>query len=1383
MELVNIKYSGVGNTIENLSTADQSLITSNYINSQFGNTDDYLELYIYDEYNQLVLVDYDATDYYPYLSSNPKNNTFSNISLNPELDLKNRGFNRGVLNIQYNFYKTLFNSKQNLLYWIKEISISRTEIRLASQTISDLDIKNGFAQYQNYVSNKNYYPIFYLNFGNNQIVVANNVAYTEDEEGSYLVIKLYDPLPTEFDLKSQLWIIDKVAESVNFTVDIKVESDNLENLNELRGPNYNITLNSKNGQTTPYYNYDSLLTSPVTSSYQKLLSYYQDKSVAINVDYTDFKNFIHFSSATERVNNFVYKLQLIETYNAQQNNQNLISGGSQNIQYASSSINIAQQSINNIIEKFDPYEYFLYFDTSEYAWPKSTTTQPYQLYSVTSSEASNFLGSSEIVPTYSTQSILFSASYYDTTNKDLLRNSIPQYILDDDNNQPYITFIDMVGQHFDNIWLYYKDISNRYNNTNNPETGISLDVVADALKGFGVELYTNSNVSDNLYYTLFGINQDGSLLPPTGSEIINEYVTSSISTLPAQNIQKELYKRLYHNLPYLLKSKGTERSIKTLISCFGIPDDILTVKEFGGTPINSIDGIYDLDSSDYKIAITTGSSGVVTGSEELGTTLLSPYTSIQYYENSSRLNNTNIEVGFSPADIINNNITGSLGYFNIDQLIGNPNDQYSSSYTNLVSQSNDYFSTYNKPSSIWEYIRLIKFYNNSLFKMIKDYAPARSNVSTGIIVKSHILERNKYARNEPDTQYENNLSQSIDSAFISSSNGGSITKSTNCNYLITTPIGIVPYTSSNGIEKYNGELGGLEIIATDGSSFNQYEISNLLSTASNQITYSLGALYQNITSSVKSIYLLDLDYNSNQTKPVNYGLVTKSLDDSQVNNYADYNNPMSPYAQVQDYNYFLQRSIIPRYIGSYVESANYNDYTQGDISYGKNAAIDKIKYQYGYLVDVYSSSFQLPGRSNAQIKYIIDNNENILNLTKTNINIFEVQNIFKSSDSIDISFFDYDPSNADSQYLTNNSNVDVYKGGFRYSPILYNPNSSSILNYRLSSPILQTSSVFIPGGEVLTIEDGVFAKNNWDRFVSKFITTGGVWNYTINTGSPNSGTPSNATEKLRVIIKATKKPSAPPNWSDLSFTTDVLAGQPAYISLSFVASPPNSSDVVFNEPYIDQVYRVTIDPGTNSTSQNYVRSINDSHNNLILIEPNRIQLSLSQSVFYNNLIQSENDTFSSDPYNLEKVVFPLELQKGDMIRLYNYTSSWGRTGEYTINEVNTSYNGFVSFTVDRDVNYSDTKDFGVAMQDAYENGPSPTYGSGSVIESYVILKLIPDETNIILDFNSTSNIQSDGILFPKYIDEAVKLNSGNIIKSLTQQNLLPGGNQTNIILQ
>ncbi len=699
MELVNITYAGEGVQPQDLNVIDRPLVTSNFINSQFGEANDYLELYIYDENDNLLTVDYDAFDYYPYLTSNPKNNTYSSLTLDPETDVKNRGFNRGNLNVQYNFYKRLFNSQFGRFYWIKEISTSRTEIKLSSQTISDLDIRNGFNQYQGYISTKNYYPVFYLNFGNNQLVVANNVAFTQDDEGSYLVIKLYEALPAEFDIKSQLWIIDKVAESVSFNVNIQIDAENIDQVNRLRGPNFSVRVNDKNGKTTPYYNYNNLLASNVSSSYQKLLSYYQDRSVAINVDYSSFSNFIHFSSAVERVNNFVYKLQLIESKSIEITEQKNIVGGTSNSTIINDTVTAAQTYINNIIEKFDPYEYFLYFDSSSWAWPKRTSTQPYVLYSVTSSQASNFLGSVDTIPTVTTQSLLFSASYYDTTNKDLLHNSVPQYLLDDPSNQPYVTFLDMIGQHFDNIWLYYKDLSNRFNATNNPDTGISLDVVSDALRGFGVQLYTNSNVSDNLYYTLFGINPDGSLLPPTGSEIITNYVTSSLETISAKNIQQEIYKRLYHNLPYLLKTKGTERGVKALISTFGIPDTILTVREFGGTPINSVDGIFDLDSSEYKLAIVTGSNGNVTGSLTLSSSLLSPYTSIQYYQNNNRLNTTNIEVGFSPADTINTNITASQGYFSIDQLIGAPGYQYSQSYQPLVSASNAYFSTYTQPHS------------------------------------------------------------------------------------------------------------------------------------------------------------------------------------------------------------------------------------------------------------------------------------------------------------------------------------------------------------------------------------------------------------------------------------------------------------------------------------------------------------------------------------------------------------------------------------------------------------------------------------------------------------------------------------------------------------
>ena len=74
MELVNITYAGEGIQPQDLNTQDSQLVTSNFINSQFGEANDYLELYIYDENGQLIDFDYDAFDYYPYLTANPQNN-------------------------------------------------------------------------------------------------------------------------------------------------------------------------------------------------------------------------------------------------------------------------------------------------------------------------------------------------------------------------------------------------------------------------------------------------------------------------------------------------------------------------------------------------------------------------------------------------------------------------------------------------------------------------------------------------------------------------------------------------------------------------------------------------------------------------------------------------------------------------------------------------------------------------------------------------------------------------------------------------------------------------------------------------------------------------------------------------------------------------------------------------------------------------------------------------------------------------------------------------------------------------------------------------------------------------------------------------------------
>ena len=1397
MELVNIVYSGEGKQPVELTPLDRSLVTSNFINSSFGAASDYIELYIYDQQGQLLTADYDAFDYYPFLLNNPKNDTYSALTLDPEKDLRNRGFNRGNLTVQYNFYTKLFNSQFGTQYWIKEISQTRREIKLASQVLSDSVIRDGFTQYQAYISTKNYYPVFYLNFGNNIILTANNVALTEDEEGSYLLIKLYEPLPTDFDIKSQLWIVDKVAESVSFDIDIQVQVDPQQDINGLRGPNYNVRVNTKNGQTTPYYNYNNLIASPVSSSFQKLSSYYQDKSVDINVDYSSFSNFIHFSNAEERVRNFVYKLQLIESSSSDLATQQAIIGGSGSAQIVSSTVNSIQQSIDNIIRNFDIYEYYLYFNSSSWAWPKSTTTQPYALYSVSSSQASNFLGGINTIPTATTQSLLFSASYYDSTNKDALRNVVPQYLLDDPNNQPYVTFIDMIGQHFDNIWIYYKDVSNRYNATNNPDTGISLDLVSDALRGFGIQLYTNSNVSDNLYYTLFGINPDGSLLPPTGSEVITNYVTSSLTTLPAQTIQDELYKRLYHNLPYLLKTKGTERGVKALISTYGIPESILTVREFGGNPINSVDGVLDINTEDYKVYIATGSNGNVTGSLELSSSLLSPYTTLQYYTNNDRINNTNVEIGFSPADVINTNITASQGYFNINQLIGAPGYQYSSSYEPLVSASNAYFASYTQPNSIWEYIRLLKFYNNSLFKTIKDFVPARANVSTGIIVKSHLYERNKYQRYEPSASF-NDYSQSIDMLTIDAGYGDAISGSTYWDGFVVTPLGMASYTSSQNIELYNGEFSGSKIVATNGDALNQKEASNLPGTGSGFIEVNLGALYQNITASVRSVDLFDLDYNSDQLLPVNYGIVTQSINNAQINNYATYTNPNSPYAQVQDYNYNLERSVIPRYRGSQTVSSEYNTESPANISYGDTAAIDKIKYQYAYLVDIYSSSLLLPNRSNAQIKYIIDNNQNVLDLTKANKNIFTVQNIFKSQETTNISLFNYDEANPYTQQLVNNPNLQIYEGGWRYLPILHNISGSSNLSqqYLLDNPI----QISISAGGGSSPSDDVLLAANWtmswsvtetpieacdtsqyDIYLQATYNNGNVpYNVIVEVSLTLPEDPLMGTYTARVV-----------NISVLNGTPSTIT-QVAYISAytarscgggTSTAAIGDAASSTHWPTGIDEGYvyiqgiaqRGSGGSGGGSNTLTYYTSYVTSSESCLyyLSQSNQVVFNSELAYYYSRglTFQSTSDPAWTSSI-LDPVILPFTLNVGDRISFYDSASrlGWNEAFEYTIKNVVFTGSGDTGSRIYAELD----KPINLALFNSGSTVPVETF-SGSPWRAcrYVVWKHIPDETNVMLRYNpKDASIVENGLLFPQYIDPIVRDNSGNVVKALKQQNLI-----------
>jgi spore coat protein CotF len=74
----------------------------------------------------------------------------------------------------------------------------------------------------------------------------------------------------------------------------------------------------------------------------------------------------------------------------------------------------------------------------------------------------------------------------------------------------------------------------------------------------------------------------GSLPAPTGFEFVDTLISASNDVISMDDTNKSLYKRIYHNIPYLLKSKGTLTGLRALITSYGIPDTILKISEFGG---------------------------------------------------------------------------------------------------------------------------------------------------------------------------------------------------------------------------------------------------------------------------------------------------------------------------------------------------------------------------------------------------------------------------------------------------------------------------------------------------------------------------------------------------------------------------------------------------------------------------------------------------------------------------------------------------------------------------------------------------------------------------------------------------------------------------------
>ncbi len=402
------------------------------------------------------------------------------------------------------------------------------------------------------------------------------------------ILKLYSPLPDEINVNDTIGTSAQLQKSYIERVIVfnELGEDNTEFFSD---PNFNIDLGDGSGASSDYETWSSLLDSGAPTQ-QKIIDRYFSGSlgnVKLNIDYSDFKNFVNFSSAEERVRNFYYKLQQVEAFDRRIGVLNNVSGSE-----ALTNISSSNRRKLELIGTFDDFEYWLYYNheaqiythhsSSAFTinpYPKETRN-PDVLYHSTSSQGTSWL----------TETIS-SASLYDHQNPTKLRSVIPVNINDDKLNEEYQTFVDMLGQHFDISWNYIKSLTTINEREEHPADGLANDLISIIAESFGWKLY-NGYADTGLWQYEFGVDQNGT---PQQS--------GSLYSKPTKEIVQETWRRLLNNLPGIYKTKGTARSFKTLISSYGIPSSFLKIREYGGPRIESQKNIYEHDRYVYKLQL------------------------------------------------------------------------------------------------------------------------------------------------------------------------------------------------------------------------------------------------------------------------------------------------------------------------------------------------------------------------------------------------------------------------------------------------------------------------------------------------------------------------------------------------------------------------------------------------------------------------------------------------------------------------------------------------------------------------------------------------------------------------------------------------------------
>jgi hypothetical protein len=159
---------------------------------------------------------------------------------------------------------------------------------------------------------------------------------------------------------------------------------------------------------------------------------------------------------------------------------------------------------------------------------------------------------------------------YDLENNGAMINSFPQWMLDEDSEQ-LKNISQLAAEYFDDLYLKIKFLPEIQNSSY--ASGKPIAFASRLLESHGFttsDIFTDSTILEGLLSRTENINFEEKIY----------------------NIKNFIYQNIYNNLNYIYRSKGTEKSIRNLIRCFGVDDNLIKINLYANNTVYNFDERY-----------------------------------------------------------------------------------------------------------------------------------------------------------------------------------------------------------------------------------------------------------------------------------------------------------------------------------------------------------------------------------------------------------------------------------------------------------------------------------------------------------------------------------------------------------------------------------------------------------------------------------------------------------------------------------------------------------------------------------------------------------------------------------------------------------------------